>query len=61
MEMETKIFFDLQYFEDKMKSGQWDDADKYLCAFVSPTSTNKVVSKVFFELRKYKYYDLLLT
>eukprot|EP00696_Hemimastix_kukwesjijk_P013172 gnl/Hemi2/26538_TR8911_c0_g1_i1.p1 gnl/Hemi2/26538_TR8911_c0_g1~~gnl/Hemi2/26538_TR8911_c0_g1_i1.p1 ORF type:complete len:381 (-),score=94.28 gnl/Hemi2/26538_TR8911_c0_g1_i1:180-1322(-) len=55
LEKEFRVAFDLPYFLDLVKTGNWSEADSYLGAFCSVSD----VPKAFFELRKQCYLEAL--
>ncbi|WJX23479.1 hypothetical protein P8452_12684 [Trifolium repens] len=58
MEQETGIFFNLKYFEKKVLDGDWDECEKYLLGFTH-INDNPYSMKMYFEIRKQKYYEAL--
>ncbi|XAR71008.1 hypothetical protein NMG60_11028077 [Bertholletia excelsa] len=58
LELETSIFFDMDYFEDLLLSGNWDEAEKYLLGFTI-LEDNKYSTKIYFEMRKQKFLEAL--
>ncbi|KAK2448610.1 topless-related protein [Trifolium repens] len=58
MEQETGIFFNLKYFEKKVLDGDWDEVEKYLSGFTH-INDNAYSTKMYFEIRKQKYYEAL--
>ncbi|KAJ7966212.1 Protein TOPLESS [Quillaja saponaria] len=57
-EQESGLFFNLQYFEELLLSGIWDEAERYLLGFTR-INDNKFSMKMFFEIRKQKYLEAL--
>nr|GME12792.1 topless-related protein 2 [Ipomoea batatas] len=58
LERESRVFFDLWYFEEKVIQGKWDELDKYLSGFVK-FDDNLLSNKLFFEIRQQKYLEAL--
>ncbi|GKU87283.1 hypothetical protein SLEP1_g1709 [Rubroshorea leprosula] len=58
LEQESKIFFNVDYFGECIINGKWDQAEKYLAAFTE-LDDNLYSRKLFFELRKQKYFEVL--
>ncbi|KAJ4720426.1 Topless-related protein 4 [Melia azedarach] len=58
LKQESKIFFNINHFEQTIVNGEWEIADEYLSAFTK-LDDNRYSRKLFFELRKQKYYDAL--
>ncbi|CAJ2662302.1 unnamed protein product [Trifolium pratense] len=58
MEQESSIFFNLKYFETKVLGGCWDECENYLGGFTN-IGDNAFSTKMFFEIRKQKYYEAL--
>ncbi|KAI5446464.1 topless-related protein 2 [Lathyrus oleraceus] len=58
MEQESGLFFNLKYFEEKILAGDLDEAEKYLGGFTK-ISENRNSMKMFFEIRKQKYFEAL--
>ncbi|KAJ7958799.1 Topless-related protein [Quillaja saponaria] len=57
-EQESGLFFNLQYFEELVLSGNWEEAERYLLGFTR-INDNKFSMKMFFEIRKQKYLEAL--
>ncbi|KAG4931312.1 hypothetical protein JHK82_048415 [Glycine max] len=55
---ESGLYFDLKYFEDIVLEGKWDETENYLSAFTK-VMDNKFSIKMYFELRKQKYFEAL--
>ncbi|KAF5743337.1 hypothetical protein HS088_TW09G01404 [Tripterygium wilfordii] len=58
LEQESGVFFNLNYLEELILAGKWDEAEKYLNAFTTITD-NRFTMKIFFEIRKQKYLEAL--
>ncbi|GFZ08333.1 transducin family protein [Actinidia rufa] len=58
IEHETGAFFDMEYFEDLVLSGNWDEAEKYLSGFTR-LDNDKYSIKIYFEIRKQKFLEAL--
>nr|GLL35209.1 hypothetical protein TSUD_194820 [Ipomoea trifida] len=59
LERESRVFFDLKYFEEKVIQGKWDELEKYLSGFVKFDDNNLLSNKLFFEIRQQKYLEAL--
>ncbi|GFQ00446.1 topless-related protein 1 [Phtheirospermum japonicum] len=58
LEQETGYFFDLQYFEELVLLGNWEEAEKYISSFTA-VDDNNYSTKIYFEIRKQKYLESL--
>uniref|UniRef100_A0A5B7C2M3 CTLH domain-containing protein n=1 Tax=Davidia involucrata TaxID=16924 RepID=A0A5B7C2M3_DAVIN len=58
LEHETGLFFNVNYFEDQVLSGNWDEAERYLSGFTK-LEDNKYSMKIYFEIRKQKFLEAL--
>ncbi|KAF5936255.1 hypothetical protein HYC85_027384 [Camellia sinensis] len=58
LEHETGVFFDMEYFEDMVLFGNWDEAEKYLSGFTR-LEDDKYSMKIYFEIRKQKFLEAL--
>eukprot|EP00249_Psilotum_nudum_P005525 c18966_g1_i3 orf=699-1553(-) len=58
LEQESGLFFNLKYFEDLVRSGQWNEVERYLSGFTK-IDDNSYSMKIFFEVRKQKYLEAL--
>ncbi|CAL5358908.1 protein TOPLESS-like isoform X1 [Camellia sinensis] len=58
LEHETGVFFDMEYFEDMVLFGNWDEAEKYLSGFTR-LEDDKYSRKIYFEIRKQKFLEAL--
>ncbi|KAL5792632.1 hypothetical protein ACOSP7_001226 [Xanthoceras sorbifolium] len=58
LEQESKVFFNMNRFGEAITSGEWEKAEKYLSAFTK-LNDNRHSKKLFFELRKQKYFEAL--
>ncbi|GER35319.1 transducin family protein / WD-40 repeat family protein [Striga asiatica] len=58
LEQETGYFFDLQYFEELVLKGSWDEVESYLSSFTE-AEDNKYSTKIYFEIMKQKYLEAL--
>ncbi|GAB4836944.1 hypothetical protein Ancab_001856 [Ancistrocladus abbreviatus] len=58
LEQESKVFFNMKYFEEMVLNGKLDEAERYLSAFIK-WHDNRHSLKVFFELRQIKYLEAL--
>ncbi|RZC46392.1 hypothetical protein C5167_039335 [Papaver somniferum] len=57
-EQESGIFFNIKYFENELRNGNWDEVENYLLGFTELTSNQHSV-KLFFEIRKQRYLEAL--
>nr|GMD35546.1 topless-related protein 4 isoform X1 [Ipomoea batatas] len=58
LERESRVFFNLRYFEEKVIQGEWDELEKYMSGFVN-LDNNVPSLKLFFEIRLQKYLEAL--
>nr|GLL35208.1 hypothetical protein CRG98_045230 [Ipomoea trifida] len=58
LERESRVFFNLSYFEEKVIQGEWDELEKYMSGFVK-LDNNVPSLKLFFEIRLQKYLEAL--
>ncbi|XP_051137730.1 protein TOPLESS-like [Andrographis paniculata] len=58
LEQETGYFFDIDYFEELMLQGKWDDVEGYISGFTL-VDDNDYSRKIYFEIRKHKYIEAL--
>ena len=58
MEKETGLHFDLKYLEDLLITGKFNEAERYLLGFTN-LEDNKHSTKIFVEIRKQKYLEVL--
>ncbi|KAL3497849.1 hypothetical protein ACH5RR_040581 [Cinchona calisaya] len=58
LEKESGLFFDMNYLEDCVKSGDWDDLEYYLSGFTK-VGDNNYSNDIFFLIQKQKYYEAL--
>ncbi|XP_078434673.1 topless-related protein 2-like [Wolffia australiana] len=58
LEQGTGFFFNMKYFEEKAMAGEWDEVDRYISGFTKMTD-NTFSMKIFFEIRKQKYFEAL--
>lgn len=58
LEQESKLFFNLKYFEELIMEGKWEEVERYLSAFTK-VDDNRFSMKVFFEIRKQRYLEAL--
>ncbi|XP_059635903.1 protein TPR3-like [Cornus florida] len=56
LEQELGLFFNLSYIEELVKSGDWDEVEKYFSGFTK-VDDNEYSTKVFFKIRKQKYLE----
>ncbi|KAI3913464.1 hypothetical protein MKW98_003943 [Papaver atlanticum] len=50
-EQESGIYFNMNYFENELRNGHWEEVENYLLGFTELTS-NRYSVKLFFEIRK---------
>nr|GMD37681.1 protein TOPLESS-like [Ipomoea batatas] len=58
LERESRVFFNLSYFEEKVIQGEWDELEKYLSGFTK-FYDNFPSIKLYFEIRQQKYLEAL--
>ena len=58
LELESGVFFNMNYFEDLVVNGKWDEIEKYLAGFTD-VNDNRYSMKIYFEIRKQKYLEAL--
>uniref|UniRef100_F6H3W7 CTLH domain-containing protein n=1 Tax=Vitis vinifera TaxID=29760 RepID=F6H3W7_VITVI len=58
LERQSGIFFNLNYVEELVMNGEWEEAEMYLSGFTK-LEDNKFSTKIFFEIRKQKYLETL--
>ncbi|XP_065849210.1 topless-related protein 1-like [Euphorbia lathyris] len=58
LEQESGFYFNVNYFEEIIMNGDWDEVEKYLSGFTK-LDDNKYSMKMFFEIRKQKYLEAL--
>ncbi|XP_011081521.1 protein TPR3-like isoform X3 [Sesamum indicum] len=58
LEQETGYFYNLNYFEELLLNGNWEEAEKYLSNF-TVVEDNKYSTKIYFEIRKQKFLEAL--
>lgn len=58
LEQESGFFFNMKYFEDQVRAGEWEEVERYLSGFTK-VDDNRYSMKIFFEIRKQKYLEAL--
>nr|GMD30541.1 topless-related protein 1-like isoform X2 [Ipomoea batatas] len=58
LERESRVFFNLSFFEEKVIQGEWDELEKYLSGFTK-FYDNFPSIKLYFEIRQQKYLEAL--
>lgn len=58
LERESGLYFDMNYFEEMVHGGKWDEAERYLSGFTK-LDDNKYSTKIYFEIRKQHYFEAL--
>ncbi|XP_038696642.1 topless-related protein 4-like isoform X2 [Tripterygium wilfordii] len=58
LEKDSGFFFNIGYFEELVKNGEWEQVEKYLSGFTK-VDDNRYSMKIFFEIRKQKYLEAL--
>ncbi|KAK0572056.1 hypothetical protein LWI29_025480 [Acer saccharum] len=58
LEQESGLFFNVKHFEELVLAGKWDEVEKYLSGFTK-VEDNRHSMKLFFEIRKQKYFESL--
>ncbi|CDP08433.1 unnamed protein product [Coffea canephora] len=57
LERESRLFFDIKYFEECVSNGDWDEVEKYLSWFTK-VDDNPESFSIFFEIRRQNYYEV---
>ncbi|KAI3883761.1 hypothetical protein MKW92_011797 [Papaver armeniacum] len=57
-EQESGIYFNMKYFENELRNGNWEEVENYLLGFTELTS-NPYSIKLFFDIRKQRYLEAL--
>lgn len=57
-EQECGLFFNLEYFEELVLGGNWDEIETYLSGFTR-VNDNRYSMQIFFEIHKQKYLEAL--
>lgn len=58
LQKESGLFFSMNYFEDLILDGKWEEVERYLSGFTR-VDDNRYSMKIFFEIRKQKYLEAL--
>nr|XP_027083282.1 topless-related protein 1-like [Coffea arabica]XP_027083283.1 topless-related protein 1-like [Coffea arabica] len=58
LEQETGFFFDMNYLEELVINGKWDEAETYISGFTA-VEDNQYSVKMYFEIRKQKFFEAL--
>eukprot|EP00253_Pinus_taeda_P023571 PITA_23571 len=58
LERESGLYFNVDYLEELVITGKFDEAERYLLGFIK-IENNKHSTKIFFEIRKQKYLEAL--
>lgn len=58
LERESGSYFDMNYFEEMILTGKWDDIERYLCGFTE-VDENRFSTKIYFEIRKQNFLEAL--
>ncbi|KAH8482795.1 hypothetical protein H0E87_030034 [Populus deltoides] len=58
LERESGYYFSMKFFEDMIRSGNWDEAERYLSCFTK-LDDNRYSTKIYFEIRKQKFLEVL--
>ncbi|KAK9919923.1 hypothetical protein M0R45_028497 [Rubus argutus] len=58
LEQESGFFFNMNYFEEKIQAGEWEEVEKYLSGFTK-FDDNRYSMKILFEITKQKYLEAL--
>lgn len=58
LEKESGLYFNLDYLQELLLTGKFDEAERYLLGFIK-VEDNKHSTKIFFEIRKQKYLEAL--
>ncbi|KAJ6673965.1 PROTEIN putative-RELATED [Salix viminalis] len=58
LERESCYYFSMKFFEEMIRSGNWDEAERYLSCFTK-LDDNRYSTKIYFEIRKQKFLEVL--
>ncbi|XVF89353.1 hypothetical protein PTKIN_Ptkin19aG0123500 [Pterospermum kingtungense] len=58
LEQESGLFFSMNYLEELIFGGKWDEVEQYISGFTK-VDDNRYSMKMFFEIRKQKYLEAL--
>ena len=58
LERESGYYFSMKFFEEMIRSGNWDEAERYLSCFTK-LDDNRYSTKIYFEIRKQKFLEVL--
>lgn len=58
LECESGYFFNMNYFEECVTKGDWDEVENYLSGFTE-FNDDRYSAKIFFDIRKQKYLEAL--
>ncbi|CDP08432.1 unnamed protein product [Coffea canephora] len=56
LERESRLFFDIKYFQECVSNGDWEEMEKYLSRFTN-AEDNPESFIIFFEIRRQNYYE----
>ncbi|KAK0571084.1 hypothetical protein LWI29_010705 [Acer saccharum] len=58
LELETGYYFDMNFFEEMVLAGNWEEAEKYLSSFTK-VEDNRYSTKIYFDMRKQNFLEAL--
>ncbi|KAB5513881.1 hypothetical protein DKX38_027787 [Salix brachista] len=58
LERESGYYFSMKFFEEMIRGGNWDEAERYLSCFTK-LDDNRYSTKIYFEIRKQKFLEVL--
>ncbi|TXG62210.1 hypothetical protein EZV62_013573 [Acer yangbiense] len=58
LERETGYYFDMNFFEEMVLAGNWEEAEKYLSSFTK-VEDNRYSTKIYFDMRKQNFLEAL--
>ena len=59
LEKESRVFFNMEYFEECLVNGDWDGAENYLSGFTKlEENMNSFIT--FYEIRIQRYFEALV-
>ncbi|KAJ1697776.1 hypothetical protein LUZ63_006288 [Rhynchospora breviuscula] len=59
VERDSQVYFNLEYFEELIRAGDWAKAEWYLRGFFTNVQDNRYGLKMLFEIYKQKYFEAL--
>lgn len=58
LEQESGVYFNMNYFEDRVRNGDWGEVENYISGFTK-YDENKYSMAIIFQIRKQKYLEAL--